>query len=77
MYRDAGCSPVWVTDHNRVTRDDLNDRTFLAIPGSVQSVAGRQARERGKRSDKTFNWNEALCYRIYGEEEAFQRHGSE
>ena len=28
-------------------------------------------------ADKTFDWNEALCYRIYSEEEAFQSHSSE
>ncbi len=40
MYQDAGYSFVCITDHNRVTRcDDLNDRNFLAIPGTEDTVS--------------------------------------
>lgn len=38
-YRDAGYAFVCFTDHNCVTRcDDLNDGTFLAIPGVEETV---------------------------------------
>jgi len=41
MYRDAGYAFVCFTDHNRVTRcEDLDDRTFLAIPGTEDTVSG-------------------------------------
>lgn len=40
MYQDAGYSFVCITDHNRVTRcDDLNDHSFLAIPGTEDTVS--------------------------------------
>lgn len=40
MYKDAGYSFVFITDHNRVTRcDDLNDDTFLALPGTEDTVS--------------------------------------
>ncbi len=41
MYRDAGYAFVCFTDHNRVTRcDDLNDQSFLAVPGTEDTVSG-------------------------------------
>lgn len=40
MYKETGYSFVCLTDHNRVTRcDDLNDSTFLAIPGTEDTVS--------------------------------------
>ena len=40
MYRDAGYAFVCITDHNRVTRcEDLNDRNFVAIPGTEDTVS--------------------------------------
>jgi hypothetical protein len=40
MYREAGYAFVAVTDHNRVTRcDDLNGPTFLAVPGTEDTVS--------------------------------------
>ncbi|MDR7555977.1 MAG: CehA/McbA family metallohydrolase [Armatimonadota bacterium] len=38
-YRDAGYTFVVFTDHDRITRcDDLNDATFLALPGVEETV---------------------------------------
>jgi hypothetical protein len=40
MYKEAGYSFVFITDHNRVTRcEDLNDDTFLALPGTEDTVS--------------------------------------
>jgi len=40
MYKEAGYTFVFITDHNRVTRcDDLNDDTFLALPGTEDTVS--------------------------------------
>ncbi len=40
MYRDAGYAFVCLTDHNRVTLcDDLNDQSFLAVPGTEDTVS--------------------------------------
>jgi len=40
MYKDAGYAFVVITDHNRVTREDsLNDATFLALPGTEDTVS--------------------------------------
>jgi len=40
MYKDAGYSFVFITDHNHVTRcDDLNDDSFLALPGTEDTVS--------------------------------------
>ncbi|MGH2399189.1 MAG: PHP domain-containing protein, partial [bacterium] len=40
MYKEAGYAFVFITDHNRVTRcDDLDDNTFLALPGTEDTVS--------------------------------------
>ncbi|HEY6102654.1 MAG TPA: CehA/McbA family metallohydrolase [bacterium] len=40
MYKAAGYAFVFITDHNRVTRcDSLDDETFLALPGSEDTVS--------------------------------------
>lgn len=40
MYKEAGYSFVFITDHNRVTCcEDLNDGTFLALPGTEDTVS--------------------------------------
>lgn len=40
MYKAAGYAFVFITDHNRVTRGDiLDDETFLALPGSEDTVS--------------------------------------
>ena len=44
-YRAAGYAFVVLTDHDRVTTcDDLNDATFLALPG-VETTVGRRRRD--------------------------------
>jgi hypothetical protein len=46
-YREAGYTFVVLTDHERVTIcDDLNDSTFLALPG-VETAVGRPFRPLG------------------------------
>jgi hypothetical protein len=46
-YREAGYTFVVLTDHERVTVcDDLNDATFLAVPG-VETAVGRPFRPLG------------------------------
>jgi len=46
-YRAAGYAFVVLTDHDRVTAcDDLNDRSFLALPG-VETTIGRPFRPLG------------------------------
>jgi len=40
MYKKAGYTFVFITDHNRVTRcDALDDETFLALPGTEDTVS--------------------------------------
>src|SRR5262249_53694301 len=46
-YREAGYTFVVLTDHERLTVcDDLNDATFLAVPG-VETAVGRPFRPLG------------------------------
>ena len=44
MYKAAGYAFVFITDHNRVTREDsLDDAGFLALPGTEDTVTGPPA----------------------------------